>query len=122
MTTLLVVDDESLVTDFLSFLFRREGYVVHAARTGREALDVIGRERPDLIVTDLMMPVMSGVELATALRQDERLAHLPIVLCTAAPHALANEDRALFVAVLHKPYPPATLLDVVARHVGASRT
>ncbi|PMS14556.1 response regulator [Trinickia dabaoshanensis] len=121
MTTLLVVDDESLVTDFLSFLLWREGYVVHAARTGSEALEATERVRPDLIVTDLMMPVMSGVELATALQRDETRASVPIVLCTAAPGALTDEERQRFVAVLRKPYSPGTLLDIIARHVGPGR-
>lgn len=118
MTTLLVVDDESLVTDFLSFLFWREGYVVHAARTGKEALETTERLQPELIVTDLMMPVMSGLELAQLLRRNETLAAVPIVLCTAAPDALTDEEKKLFLAVLRKPYPPATLLEIVARRVG----
>lgn len=121
MTTLLVVDDESLVTDFLSFLLWREGYVVHATRTGSEALEATERVQPDLIVTDLMMPVMSGLELAQALQRDEKRAAIPIVLCTAAPGALTEEEKRLFVAVLRKPYSPATLLDVIARKVGPGR-
>jgi CheY-like chemotaxis protein len=118
MTTLLVVDDESLVTDFLSFLLWREGYVVHTSRTGSEALEAAERIQPALIVSDLMMPVMSGVELAMALQRDEKLAAIPIVLCTAAPGALTEAERRLFVGVLRKPYSPGTLLDIIARHVG----
>lgn len=121
MTTLLVVDDESLVTDFLSFLFWREGYAVHAARTGKEALEAIERLQPDLIITDLMMPVMSGLELGLALKRNEKQAALPIVLCTAAPDALTQEEKKLYLAVLRKPYPPATLIEIVVRSVGPAR-
>ncbi|MGN6319599.1 response regulator [Trinickia sp.] len=121
MTTLLVVDDESLVTDFLSFLFWREGYAVHAARTGKEALETAEQLQPDLIITDLMMPVMSGLELAQALRRNEKLAAVPIVLCTAAPDALSDEDKDLFLAVLRKPYPPPKLIEIVVRRIGPGR-
>ena len=117
MTTLVVVDDESLVTDFLTFLLEGEGYTVHAAGNGKEAMDVIGRVRPALVITDLMMPVMSGLELAKVLRGHNEFAQLPVILCSAASHAIAQEDRPLFSAVLQKPQAPAALLDVVARHV-----
>ena len=121
MTTLLVVDDESLVTDFLSFLLWREGYVVHTARNGSEALEAAERVRPDLIITDLMMPVMSGVELAKALRRKSDWAQVPMILCTAAPDAVTEREKEFFLAVLRKPYPPPVLLGIVARAVGPGR-
>src|SRR5690348_10743016 len=119
MTTLLVVDDESLVTDFLSFLLGRQGYTVVVARNGEEAGQIVTHKRPDLVVTDLMMPVMSGLEFAKALKHSESLKDLPLILCSAAPGALTDEERQLFAAVLQKPYMPATLLEIVARYAGS---
>ena len=110
MTTIVVVDDESLITDFLSFYLKAEGYTVHAARDGRSGLDVIGSVVPDIVITDFMMPVMSGLELAEALKRDVRLSHIPIVLTTAAQGAIAKAHPELFAAVLDKPYPLPVLL------------
>lgn len=117
MTTLVVVDDESLVTDFLTFLLENEGYTVHAASNGKEALEVIARVRPALVITDLMMPVRSGLELAQAIRGSDESSRVPIILCSAAPDAVTQEDRQLFSAMLRKPYPASRLLELVALHV-----
>jgi CheY-like chemotaxis protein len=90
MTTLVVVDDETLITEFLTFLFQNEGFTVHTASNGKEGLDVIARTRPDLVVTDLMMPIMSGVDLAGRLRQTDDLRHIPVILCSAVPDAVSS--------------------------------
>jgi CheY-like chemotaxis protein len=119
MTTLVVVDDESLVTDFLTFLLEGEGYAVHYASNGKEALELIYRVRPALVVTDLMMPVMSGLELAATLRRSSDFGQLPIVLCSAVMDPVAPQERLLFTAVLRKPYAPATLVTLIAEHTGA---
>jgi CheY-like chemotaxis protein len=113
MTTIVVVDDESLITDFLSFFLKAEGYTVHAARDGRSALDIIGSIVPDVVLTDFMMPAMSGLELAQALKGDSRLAHIPIILATAAQGTTARSHADLFATVLDKPYPPPRLLDAL---------
>jgi CheY-like chemotaxis protein len=116
MTNLVVVDDESLVTDFLTFLLEGEGYAIHAASNGKEALDVVDRVRPALIVTDLMMPVMSGLAFARALRERDAFRQLPIILCTAVPDPVMPQEAHLFAAILRKPYAPARLVELVARH------
>jgi CheY-like chemotaxis protein len=118
MTNLVTVDDESLVTDFLAFLLEGEGYTVHPASNGKEALEVIARVRPSLVITDLMMPVQSGLDLARALRKRAEFESLPIILCSAVPGAIAEADRPLFSAMLQKPYPPADLVQLVARLAG----
>jgi CheY-like chemotaxis protein len=120
MATLVVVDDESLVTDFLTFLLEGEGYAVHAASNGKEALELINRVRPALVVTDLMMPVMSGLELAGALRRSSDFGRLPIVLCSAVMDPVAPQERLLFTAVFRKPYAPAMLVALIAEHTGAT--
>ncbi|MGF6768686.1 CheY-like chemotaxis protein [Paraburkholderia sp. GAS199] len=116
MASLIVVDDESLVTDFLSFLLEREGHSVHAAAHGKEALELVGRVRPALIITDLMMPIMSGLELARQLRLEHEVRPVPIILCSGVPDPVTAEDRHLFTAILRKPYPPAILVSLVAHH------
>jgi CheY-like chemotaxis protein len=113
MTTIVVVDDESLITDFLSFFLKAEGYAVHVARDGRAGLELIGSVSPDVVITDFMMPVMSGLELARALKQSGTLSHIPVILTTAAQGAIAKGYPDLFAAVLDKPYPPPVLLDAL---------
>lgn len=122
MTTIVVVDDESLITDFLSFFLKAEGYTVHAARDGLSALDIIGSIVPDIVLTDFMMPAMSGLELAQALKQDARLAHIPVILATAAQGAAAKAHPDLFATVLDKPYPPPRLLDALNAALARSGT
>jgi CheY-like chemotaxis protein len=122
MTTLVVVDDESLVTEILTFLLGNEGYVVHCAANGREALEVVARVRPDVVITDLMMPVMSGVEFARALRERDDFRRVPIILCSAVPDAIAAVDRPMFSAVLQKPFAPASLIGLIARFASGAST
>ncbi len=118
MTSLVVVDDESLVTDFLTFLLESEGYAVHAAANGKDALAVIGQERPALVITDLMMPVMSGLELARALRRSSELSQLPIILCTAVADPVTQQEQHLFSAILQKPFAAGKLIGLIAQYVG----
>jgi CheY-like chemotaxis protein len=113
MAILVVVDDESLVTDSLSFLLENEGHTVHAASNGKEALELIARVRPALVITDLMMPAMSGLELAAALQQGGNA--VPVVLCSAVPHAVPPQETHRFAAMLRKPCEASALIDAVAR-------
>jgi CheY-like chemotaxis protein len=114
MTTIVVVDDEALITDFLTFFLEDAGYIVHAARNGAEALELIGRVLPDVVITDYMMPAVSGLELARALKSSRRLAHIPVILSSAAQGATAREHPELFAALLDKPYPATRLLETLA--------
>jgi two-component system OmpR family response regulator len=108
-----VVDDDPgirrLVGDFLRLL----GCVVHLAADGREALEHLQHTRPDLILLDLMMPVMDGRALGTALRGDERTVDLPIVLMSGAAEAAQVGGEIRAQAVLRKPFELAELARVV---------
>ena len=80
---LLIADDEPNILISLEYLLKREGYQVTVARDGQEALDAVGRECPDLLLLDVMMPRKNGFEVCQALRADERFAALKILLLTA---------------------------------------
>ena len=112
-TRVLVVDDDpgvrGLVDDFLGLL----GYVVHPAVNGREALEHLQRIRPDLILLDLMMPVMDGRALGMVLRGDERTVDLPIVIMSGAADAAQVGGEIRAQAVLRKPFELAELARVV---------
>jgi diguanylate cyclase len=80
---IVIAEDETIIRNNLARLLRLEGYEVDACANGREALDIIRAQPPELILSDVMMPEMTGHQLVTALRADPGVAHVPIVLLTA---------------------------------------
>ncbi len=78
--TILVVDDEPPIVDVLTYNLERANYHVLVARDGQEALDVARRERPDLIILDVMLPQLDGLEVCKALRRE---CDVPIIMLTA---------------------------------------
>ena len=79
----LIADDEPNIVISLEFLMKREGYRVSIARDGDAALEAIRRERPDLVLLDVMMPGKSGFEVCQAVRGDEALAAVKILMLSA---------------------------------------
>jgi len=104
MTTILVVDDEYLIADILCFALEDEGFMVVTASNGRKGLEVLDRERPALIITDFMMPVMDGQEFATAIRALPSANHLPIILMSGAQAHIGMQRSDLFDVVVPKPF------------------
>lgn len=104
MTTILVVDDEYLIADILSFALEDEGFMVVKASNGQKGLEVLDRERPALIITDFMMPVMDGLEFATAVRALPSANHLPIILMSGAQAHIGMQRSDLFDVVVAKPF------------------
>ena len=120
MTTILVVDDEYLIADILGYALEDEGYMVVKASNGQKGLEVLERERPALIITDFMMPVMDGLEFANAVRALPAVNHLPIILISGAQAHLGMERSDLFDAVLDKPFNIDTILATVRRLLAAN--
>jgi DNA-binding response OmpR family regulator len=80
---ILIADDEPNILISLEYLMKREGYDVHVARDGQEALDVLRRERPRLVLLDVMMPKKTGFEVCQELRADEALKDTVVLMLTA---------------------------------------
>jgi len=80
---ILIADDEPNILISLEYLMKREGYEVHVARDGQEALDVMQRVRPQLVLLDVMMPGKTGFEVCQALRGDEALKGTLVLMLTA---------------------------------------
>ena len=118
--TVLVVDDDAGLRDTLETLLESEGYTVVLATDGLDALRQLEGFRPAVILLDMMMPRMNGVEFAHALDQRDMRAGLPIIVLTAEgrPQQRAREIRAEIG--LAKPFDIVELLDVVARYAGSA--
>ena len=86
----LVADDEIHIIHVVAIKLRNNGYEVIAANNGAEAYDLACREKPDIVVTDYQMPVMTGLELIAKLREDERTKDIPVVLLTAQLRRIAG--------------------------------
>jgi DNA-binding response OmpR family regulator len=113
--TILSVDDERDVTDLVRFHLARAGYRVLTAACGREALDTIAAQRPDLIILDLMLPDIDGFGVCEILRRHAATAMIPIIILTAwatndAQH-LGLELGAL--DYMTKPFSPKLLVERV---------
>ncbi|MDB6142455.1 MAG: Two-component hybrid sensor and regulator [Pseudomonas sp.] len=120
MTTILVVDDEYLIADILGYALEDEGYMVVKASNGQKGLEVLERERPALIITDFMMPVMDGLEFASAVRALPAVSHLPIILISGAQAHIGMQRTDLFNAVLMKPFNIDVVLAKVQELLAAS--
>ena len=117
MATILVVDDEPDIRLFVRFTLNIDGHEVVEARDGAEALEIVGRHRPDLIVLDVMMPELSGWDTLARLKADPdpRVQEIPVVMLTAlsAPMDRAKGGIEGAVRYLAKPIAPDDLLATV---------
>lgn len=89
---ILIVEDVPNVLELLEVTLRFKGYPVITARNGQEALEILQREHPAMIITDILMPRMDGFTLAHTLRKDPRTRQMPIIFVTAT--YLNSEDKA----------------------------
>jgi CheY-like chemotaxis protein len=113
MAIIVVAEDEFLLASMLEALLEDEGHEVRIAPHGLAALKLTRTHRPDLIITDFMMPLMTGLELAQAVRSDAAIAQTPILLVSGAQGAIGRAHPDTFNAVLDKPYDAKVLLSIV---------
>ncbi|VVM84955.1 Sensor histidine kinase RcsC [Pseudomonas fluorescens] len=112
----MVVDDSVTVRKVTSRLLERHGMNVLTAKDGVDAMLLLEEHTPDLMLLDIEMPRMDGFEVATQVRADERLQHLPIIMITSRT-GQKHRDRAMAIGVndyLGKPYQESVLLDSIA--------
>ena len=120
----MVVDDSLTVRRVTQRLLQREGYRVLLARDGLEALELLGQELPDVILSDIEMPRMDGFDLVRNLRADARLRGLPVIMITSRI-AQKHRDHAAELGVSHylgKPYDEEALLSLVQGCLAARHT
>lgn len=120
MSTILVVDDELGYRDLLHTELAVHGYNVLSAADGVEALEILKKEKVDLVITDIRMPRMDGIDTLFAIRQS--FPRLPVILMTGyAVGDKAERTVELRIATcLKKPFDTGELADIVKAHLGRS--
>ncbi|MCA9887913.1 MAG: response regulator, partial [Anaerolineae bacterium] len=113
--TILIIDDDMIAVRALYESLKASGYRLLGARRAVDGLDVARRERPDMVITGIYLPDMTGRELAVMLRSDRRFVHTPIV---GLSDNITMEERALSLAVgmtgfIEKPIDTSTLVEHV---------
>ncbi len=106
-----------MILDMLQMVLDEEGYTVLLATDGQAGCARALDAQPDLILTDIMMPILDGHALCRQLRADPRTAHIPIIAMSAA---YRPQDGAAFDAVIAKPFQIAPLLAVIQAHLGGT--
>ncbi len=109
--TAVIVDDEPHIRRVAELALRAVGCAVRAASNGEEALELIREQCPDILVSDVQMPKMDGLQLVSALRSDPATELLPIILLTAMGFELQQADGAQVEScdIVCKPFSPAAL-------------
>lgn len=115
MALILAVDDEPDVLFLLRVIFERAGHRVIEAPHGLAALEALQQQRPDVIVTDLMMPVMDGHEFLENLKADPNTASIPVLMLTANPNGAVGAD-----VVMRKPFSNSEIVERVESLAGGS--
>jgi len=121
---ILVADDEAHIIHVVQLKLEKGGFEVITAMDGQEALETARRICPSLLVSDLQMPVLSGLEVAAALYREERTREIPVILLTAKgfevdDSAVANTNIKM---VMTKPFSPRGLLALVREIVAPAVT
>jgi two-component system alkaline phosphatase synthesis response regulator PhoP len=108
----LVVDDEIHIIHVVAIKLRNNGYEVISAENGAQGLEIAQAEKPDIIVTDFQMPVMTGLELVGRLRQCDQTKDIPVIMLTARGFAVEDEqkEQLQISGILSKPFSPKELL------------
>jgi DNA-binding response OmpR family regulator len=114
----LCIEDEPEMIDLIRLILERKGFEVLGAVGGQEGLDVVRREKPDLVLLDLMMPDVDGWEVYRQMKADEELQHIPVVVVTAKAQSI-DKVLGLHIAKVDdyvtKPFGPGDLVESVER-------
>ncbi|MHA1189453.1 MAG: response regulator [Alphaproteobacteria bacterium] len=118
--TVMIVEDNELNMKLFNDLLRANGYNTMPMRTGHEALEALNKQRPDLIIMDIQLPEISGLEVTRIIKQDDNLKDIPVIAVTAFAMK-GDEERILqggCEGYLSKPISVATFVETVKTYVG----
>lgn len=118
MGTVLVVDDEFGIAELFEAILEDEGYRVVTAVNGRQGLEVLARERPDVVFLDYMMPVMDGAAMLRGMAEDPSLHGIPVVVMSSMPEATVAERCSGYATFMRKPFKITDVMSLTARLMG----
>ena len=113
--TILIVDDEFGVLEVLEFILNDAGFTVVSALNGQDALARLEETTPDLAIVDFMMPILDGSGVIKAIRSDQRLRDIPIILASALPEKTIRERCDGYTTFLRKPYKTEQLMEEISK-------
>lgn len=122
---LVYIEDEVEMIDLVRLILGRKGFEVMGANGGKEGLDMVRKELPDLVLLDLMMPDLDGWEVFQQMKADETTRHIPVVVVTAKAQTI---DRVLGLHIakvddyISKPFSPQELINSVEKVLDKKRT
>jgi CheY-like chemotaxis protein len=122
MAVVLVVDDEVGIANLLADVLSDEGHRVMVAANGHEGFKRAEEERPDLVITDFMMPVTDGAQLIKAMAEHPDLKGVPVFLMSSAPEAAIRDKCSGYALFIRKPFRIYDVVDLVARVISAAGT
>ncbi len=114
---ILVVDDDPELVQVTSRILRSKLYEVIVAYNGKEGLQKARKEKPDLIILDILMPVMDGFSASDEFKKDKSLSGVPIIALTSFSESLGQPFDYQFDEYVNKPVRPKELLDIVDKHL-----
>lgn len=116
---ILVVDDEKHLVKIISFNLKRKGYDIEQAFNGEEALEKIRNVKVDLIILDVMMPKITGLEVCETIKNDPDLKNIPVIMLTAKGQESDKNQGSRYGAdeYMIKPFSPRLLLETVAKYL-----
>lgn len=114
MKTVLVVDDEFSIVMLLAAVLEDEGYRVITAANGRQALERMAENKPDLIISDFMMPILDGAALGRTVRDDPAYRNIPMIMTSGLSESVIRERFQEYNAYLRKPFFELALLKVIS--------
>lgn len=123
MPHVLLCDDELHILKAAEFKLKRAGFEVQCANNGREGWEAIQARKPDLLVTDLQMPYLNGIQLAQQVRERFDARELPIIMLTGKGYEMSQEqlwEQLQIARVMNKPFSPRELLQIVEEMLSAA--
>ena len=118
--TILIVDDEFGVLEVLEFILSDAGYTVVSAVNGQDALARLEETTPDLVIVDFMMPILDGNGVIKAIRSDDKLRNVPIILASALPEQTIRQRCEGYNTFLRKPYRTEQLMEEISKLIAQS--
>ena len=119
--TVLIVEDEFAIADLLEMALTDEGYRVVRAANGRQGLERLAENSPDLVIADFMMPLLDGAGLVQAMRQSDGQREIPVIMMSSMPEANVHARIDGYAAFVRKPFQIADLMRLIATILQAAR-